>query len=60
MSLQQQVIATGSAVTGSGALAVFIASAMPVLQFAIAIVTLVVGVLTAAYTWKRIKAKKPD
>lgn len=60
MSMSQQVIATGSAATGVGAVASFIAAATPVMQFCILLVTFIVGVLTAIYTYKRIKAKRFD
>jgi hypothetical protein len=61
MTLPEQTVQTaGAAVTGVGTFTAFIASAMPVLQFSIAVVTLIVGVLTAIYTWKRIRSKKTD
>lgn len=60
MSAPQQVIATGSTLTGTGVVTAFVAQAMPLLQFAAVIVTIVVGVLTAVYTWKKIKARRFD
>lgn len=61
MSLQQQTVqAAGAVVTSTGAFAAFITAAMPVLQFFIAVGTLIVMTLTGIYTWKRIKDKKSD
>lgn len=61
MNLPQQTVqAAGAAVTGAGTVASFIATATPVLQFGILVVTFIVGVLTAVYTYKRIRAKKLD
>lgn len=60
MSVSQQTVAAGAAVTGAGAVTGFLATAIPVLQFASLTVGVIVGVLTAIYTWKRIHAKKFD
>lgn len=61
MSLPQHTVqAVGAGLTGTGAVASFIAAATPIMQFALIVVSFVVGVLTAVYTWKRIRAKKLD
>lgn len=61
MSLPQQTVqAVGAVATGTGAVASFIAAATPIMQFALIVVSFIVGVLTAVYTWKRIRSKKPD
>jgi hypothetical protein len=60
VSLPQQTIAAGSAVTGAGVLTGFVAKAVPFLQFASLTVGIIVGILTAIYTWRRLRAKKYD
>lgn len=61
MSFPQQTIqAVGATVTGAGTVASFVAVATPIMQLALIVVSCIVGVLTAVYTWKRIRSKKPD
>ncbi len=61
MNLPEQTVqGYGVALTSAGTVASFITAATPILQFGILVITLVVGVLTAIYTWKRIRAKKTD
>lgn len=55
MSAPQQVVAAGSAVTGAGVVAGFLAKAIPVLQFVSLSVGIIVGVMTAVYTWRRLR-----
>lgn len=56
----QQIIAGGTTVTGAGVVTGFFATAIPVLQFISLTVAIIAGVLTAIYTFKRLRAKKLD
>lgn len=51
----EQVIAGGTTVTASSAVASFFTQAQPILQFCVTLTGLVVGVLTAVYTYRKIK-----
>lgn len=60
MSIPQQTVAAGTAVTTAGIATGFIAQAIPVLQFCSLLVGLIVGILTAIYTVKRMRGGKSD
>lgn len=60
MSAPQQAIAAGTTVTTAGVTTGFLAKAIPILQFCSLTVGLIVGILTAIYTIKRIRSSKPD
>lgn len=55
-----QTVAAGTAAIAGWTFAGFLASAIPVLQALSLLIGCVVGVLTAVYTYRRIKAKKVD
>lgn len=58
MSAEQLTVATGSCTSISGIVVGFTATAIPLLQVVSLLVGITVGILTAIYTWKRIRAKK--
>jgi len=60
MSDPKHIIEAGASVTAAGIATGFLAVAIPVLQFCSLVVGLVAGILTAIYTWRRIKHKKYD
>lgn len=60
MTDPQHVVAAGATAVAGWTLTGFIASAIPVLQFCSLLIGCLVGILTAVYTYRRIKAKKVD
>lgn len=59
MSGSPEIIA-GSATTGVGITVGFFATAIPILQFVSLAVGIIVGVLTAIYTWRRLRSGKRE
>lgn len=59
MNTPEQVIATGATATGGAFTVGLVAQALPVLQALSFIVGITVGVLTAVYTYRKLKALDP-